>query len=179
MFKIFMQVLKYENKLVMEARSKGSKLIRPSTVLLLVLGLFYLTSGIDIIPEQFLQPKAFGFIDDIIVIAVIIILTGSDLGGVLKYASSKIPDIRIPEIRRNIKEVKVPTAVPGHKDIPDVVPNADSSLGSSDNIESIVGDSAIPDTVPLGDTPIDSENDEFDDPDFFESIREIIDGKPK
>lgn len=173
-FKILVETLKYESKLVLEAKSKGARIVKPSTLFLYILGLLYIFSGIDLIPEKFIKPVAFGFVDDLLVIGLIIILTGSDIGGIIEYVSRKIPAIRIPEKQRIDRPVEVPISVPRNENILSVLRKSDTSI-SSDNIrETNVGSAIVPDAISNSIIVDDIKDDEFDDPKFFEEINAII-----
>lgn len=84
MRELIQEVLEFERDKVLEARAHGTFLLRPSTVALIAIGLLYLTSSIDIVPELFITPKLLGFIDDVIVLTVIIIYTYRDWGEIIE-----------------------------------------------------------------------------------------------
>lgn len=83
MIETIKKLLEYELRLVSEKRRKGIKCVRPSFMLLTLLCLFYVLSGVDLIPEVLIHPKVFGFIDDIIIVCVYIVITSSEMGELL------------------------------------------------------------------------------------------------
>lgn len=58
---------------------KHKLLIRPSSGVFLALGIFYGLSPVDIIPEAYLAPKIFGFIDDLIILTIVGVIVYSDI----------------------------------------------------------------------------------------------------
>lgn len=94
MKEIFLQLLDYERDLVLDARSKGQFTLRPTTVFLIIIGMLYLTSSIDIVPEYFIHPKLLGYIDDMIVVVTILIYTYKDWGEVIEG------EVRLPSIQK-------------------------------------------------------------------------------
>lgn len=174
LLKILLQVLKYEDKLILEAKSKGQKILKPSTLILWLFGFFYAASPLDLIPELIITPRAFGFIEDLIVLTAIIILTSSDLGGIINYASRKIPAIRIPEPKGKDGPTEVSVGLPRNEDVLTVLRQPTVSSSNSIDDKPFVGSSSVPNPVPSGDdTPV-IEDAEFDDEDFFNDIKNIL-----
>lgn len=173
MVDLFMKLMKYEYKIVMEMRSKGMKILRPSTLYLWLLAGFYTFSGIDIIPEIIVQPKAFGFIDDLIVIAGAIILTGGDLGGMINAVSGKISSIRISEIKGVHRESKDANIMQRDTNVSDVLRRPDTSVSSDNHRETVMGSTIISNDIPIGDVDANNQDDGFDDQTLAE-IDEIL-----
>ena len=148
---------KQETTLVEKERAAGKKAIRPSSIILGSFALFYLLSPIDIIPEAFVKPKVFGFIDDLIVVLLVGFYIYKDVRGIL---NETICSSRILGNQGGNKEDNLCSKI-GHSGISsDISPTIDSGnihnsselldgISSNDNI------SANPD-VPYSDEDLSS-----------------------
>lgn len=103
MIEIFKQLLDYERDLVLDARSRGEFSLRPTTIFLILIGILYLTSSLDIVPEYFIHPKLLGYIDDIIVVVTILIYTYKDWGEVIE-GEVQLPKLQGIKSRRKVTD---------------------------------------------------------------------------
>jgi uncharacterized membrane protein YkvA (DUF1232 family) len=86
-------VLDYERKLTLKYRAEHKNVIRPSTLFLIAIGFFYITSPIDLIPERWVGAP-WGYIDDLIVAIFVSARVIMDLS-----------DVRVvmPDVKRILK----------------------------------------------------------------------------
>lgn len=82
---MIIDLYEYEGDLVFNARQDGVKVVRLTSVLLIVIALFYCLSPIDIISEAIVVPRFMGYIDDMIVCILVGALVYSDVKGALKF----------------------------------------------------------------------------------------------
>lgn len=83
MLKIIKELLANEKSLVFAERAKGNFIIRPTSILAVIFSLLYLCAPIDILPEGIIEPMICGFIDDIIVLCIMVYIVYLDIGGEL------------------------------------------------------------------------------------------------
>lgn len=155
---IVKELLKKETMLVEKERATGKFVIRPSSVVAGVTSVLYLLSSLDIVPEALIRPKAFGFIDDLVLLVASGILIYSDLGGI---SNAGIQTTRFREEERDIREDVVPVTVEPVRD-DDIILSSSDSDGVPNSLESLLRSTSISSDNDTGDlTTIDlSINDE-------------------
>lgn len=140
MWELIKEVLKAESSIYMKHKAKGATVIKPSSLLLIIIGILYLLSPIDIIPELWIKPKVFGYIDDLVLLAVIAIYSYGDIGGV--FLDARVQTTRVSKPARNVEESIVPS-----EEQPDVgTSNIPAPVGSSsgtNSLESYMGNNTV------------------------------------
>jgi uncharacterized membrane protein YkvA (DUF1232 family) len=140
MWELLKELLKHETFLVVKYRAKGLTVVKPSSIALIALGILYLLSPIDLIPEAWITPKVFGFIDDIIVLSVISMYVYGDIGGVITHA--EIRSITVPVEEKSIGPTSLPST-DGSNDHLVPVPASVPRLGGADSLEAYVRNNAV------------------------------------
>ncbi len=80
-FMVFKYCLTFEKQLSIGFRIKGFPCFRPSQIVAFLLMLFYILSPIDLLPEMWIRPIVFAFIDDALIFAAGLIYTLYDILG--------------------------------------------------------------------------------------------------
>lgn len=98
-------LLAYEGDLLLDYKAEGHFAIRPSSILLVLFAMFYCLSGVDLVPELLVRPKAVGYIDDLLLSIAVIAYTYKDwsvlngFGTVRSRDVSRDDDDRESEVR--------------------------------------------------------------------------------
>jgi len=167
-----------ETELTLQFKAKGSNVVKPSLVLIGLMTLFYLLSPIDIIPEQFVSPRVFGYIDDILVLTACVVYIFSNIN--LERSLENVRDIKVPDLQRLVKKDDISVKDKRNINVHTDIPLASSSVSSSDTVQTGNGDIDIPISIPVGsdatsgqDGDVEPESeDKFDadDENFFANI---------
>lgn len=171
MLAILKQLLDTEKELVFKERSKGKFVIRPSSVILTIVAIFYLASPIDIIPEGLITPKVCGLIDDL----VVLILTGYcvylDIGGELS-GYSRVQHGKVSKERKPVRQDSVPDInEPVHEDV--TVSNTGTDLHDAIVTEEGIGSVSGYDVADTNGYDFDGDDfgDSYEDDDIFGNFK--------
>lgn len=163
MLVILKQLLDTEKELVFKERAKGRFVIRPSSVILTIVAVFYLASPIDIIPEGLITPKICGLIDDL----VVLILTGYcvylDIGGELN-GSSRVQHGKVSKQRKPVRQDSVSDVI---KPVPKDVAVSSTGIDLYDTVSTEEDTSSI-----SGNDNDDNDGYGFDGYDFGDSLED-------
>jgi hypothetical protein len=143
--------MKEEDRLILKLRSRKINVVKPSTLLFSLLCVFYLLSGIDLVPEAIVQPRILGYIDDVIVLIITIIIVYPDIGGLL---GGKVQSLNVPKIQRIVedsvsvgmqRDEDTDTVLPSTSDSPESIHDTKSDSGGDTTLDSST--SSVLDTI--------------------------------
>ena len=162
---IIADIYSYEGDVIFSARQENFKVIRPSSVLLILIGIFYCLSPVDLVSEAVVVPKFMGYVDDIIICLLIGACVYSDVKGVFKFDEEIGQDTESEVLDREVSSQSDDNGQDNvlHKDRP----ICDNSNNEHTNASDGIVDCEEFSTPPIGTDSLNSnDNDDSNDESF-------------